>query len=287
MGKRWSNDEIDVLINLKDKGETLINIGEMLNRSEGSVQIMLRRLGRTKNNKWIDGDMKRVIKLYNGGLNFKEIGDIVGKTQSSITSKLNRMGLKSNYQPEKSFKNQPKGSKYKKINWRLIQEEYDSGLSYNEITKKFKLSTNAIVWGKNNKLIKFRSISDGLKLAWERGKFPKSNQNGIKRYRQLCEFDFDLKDYPDKFNFKLIKDFGWYKAKNRGDNPNGVNRDHMYSIKDGFVNNISPEIIKHPANCELVLHQDNLKKHTNSSISLNELLDKIKHWDVSPHADNV
>jgi len=287
MSKRWSNDEIETLINLRDNRKTLVSIGNILNRSEGSVQIMLRRLGKTKNYKWTDEDIKKIIELYNSGLNFKEIGIIVGKTQSSITNKLNRMGLKSNYQPEKSFKNQPKGLKYQKINWKLIQDEYDSGLSYNEISEKFKLSSNAIIWGKNNGLIKFRSVSDSLKLAWKNGKYPKSNAIGIKRYRQLCEFDFNLKKYSDKFNFELIKKHGWYKAKNCGNNSNGINRDHMYSIKDGFLNNVNPIIIKHPANCELLLHQDNLKKHGRSSITLNELLERIKHWDISPHADKV
>ncbi len=52
----------------------------------------------------------------------------------------------------------------------------------------------------------------------------------------------------------------------------------MYSVKDGFINGISPEIIKHPANCKLMKHIDNNKKKTNSSITLEELMERIKNW---------
>ena len=147
-----------------------------------------------------------------------------------------------------------------------------------EICEKYKLSSHAIIWAKENQKFKPRSIGDGLKLAWNRNKFPKSNQIGIKRYRQLCEFNFSLNDYPDRFDFELIKKYGWYSPTNKNNNLGGVSRDHIYSISDGFQNNINPKIIAHPANCKLILHSDNQKKKTKSEITLNELLDKIKNW---------
>ena len=52
----------------------------------------------------------------------------------------------------------------------------------------------------------------------------------------------------------------------------------MLSVKCGFDNNISPEILKHPANCKLMLHRDNNKKKTNNSITYEELLNRIKNW---------
>jgi len=82
-------------------------------------------------------------------------------------------------------------------------------------------------------------------------------------------------DYPSYFDLFLIEKYGWYKAKNRGDNPNGISRDHMISIVDGFKNNIPPEIIKHPANCQLMKHPDNNRKNTKSSITIEELKSKI------------
>lgn len=98
-------------------------------------------------------------------------------------------------------------------------------------------------------------------------------------YRPACEFDFNIKQFINEFNFKLLEEYGWYRPSNKGNNLNGISKDHMYSVKDGFINNVGPEIIKHPANCQLLKHGDNNKKNTNSSITLNELKNRIKKWD--------
>lgn len=99
------------------------------------------------------------------------------------------------------------------------------------------------------------------------------------KYRRDCQFKFGIKNYPDEFDFKLIEEHGWYSAKNRGNNMGGVSRDHMYSVKQGFLNNIDPKIISHPANCRLVLQSDNASKKDACSITLEELLQRIKEWD--------
>ena len=101
----------------------------------------------------------------------------------------------------------------------------------------------------------------------------------LKKYRQQCQFKFGIRNYPDEFDFKLIEEHGWYSAKNRGNNMGGVSRDHMYSVKQGFLNNIDPKIISHPANCRLVLQRDNASKYDSCSITLEELLQRIKAWN--------
>lgn len=283
MIKKWAKCDVKHLIELKNIGETISNISKKLDRTQGSVEIKLRRLGMTKNNEWLESEISEAIRLIGEGKNFKEIGIIIGKTHNSVTSKMRRLGHKSSYIPNHP-KNSHKGNtKYFKYNWGLIQQTYNDGLSQREVCDEFNISSTALFWGVNNGKFISRTRSSAKKLTDK--KHSRSSATGIKRYRQLCEFDFDLKEYPTMFDFELIKKYGWYKAKNRGDNSNGVNRDHMYSIKEGFLNNVNPEIIKHPANCELLSHQDNLKKHGNSSIMLNELLEKIKDWDVSPLPD--
>ena len=103
--------------------------------------------------------------------------------------------------------------------------------------------------------------------------------NSVSDYRKQCEFNFNLKDYPNEFDFSLIEKFGWYLPANRGNNLNGVSRDHMISIKYGFENNIDPKIISHPANCQLLRHNDNVSKGFKNSITLEQLLNKIEMWD--------
>lgn len=102
--------------------------------------------------------------------------------------------------------------------------------------------------------------------------------NYYKFYRPLCEFTFNPIDYPNNFDICLIKKFGKYSPSNKGNNLNGVSRDHLYSVKDGFNNKVSPEIIKHPANCKLMLHTNNQQKYNRSSISLDELKRRIRDW---------
>lgn len=97
-------------------------------------------------------------------------------------------------------------------------------------------------------------------------------------YRPACEFKFNIYNYLNKFNLELIEKDGWYSPTNKKNNLNGVSRDHMYSVYDGFKNKINPNIINHPANCKLLLHIDNNVKKMKSTITIEELLERIKNW---------
>ena len=101
----------------------------------------------------------------------------------------------------------------------------------------------------------------------------------LRCYRNSCAFKFALNDYPEEFDFELIKKHGWYSASNRGNNLGGVSRDHMYSVKDGFENNVPAELLAHPANCQLLIHNENVSKHKKSVITLDELKEKIDKWN--------
>lgn len=220
--------------------------------------------------KWADEELKSAIELFESGKNFKEIGNKIGKTQNSVTKKLNRLGIK--YLDKRP-------SKYESFDWILIQEEYDKGKSYRDLQEEFSLTPQSIKWAKDNGKIKMRSNSEGKKLAWANGKHKASNKKGIERYRQLCEFKFGVKSFPKEFNLKLIQEHGWYQASNRGNNLNGVSRDHIISVKFGFENKIAPEIIAHPANCRLMRHINNQKKNIDCNMSLEDLKNKIKEWN--------
>ena len=99
-----------------------------------------------------------------------------------------------------------------------------------------------------------------------------------KYYNSCCRFQFSLNNYPDEFDFNLIKQHGWYKASNHGNNLNGISRDHMISRNYGYENLIDPYLISHPANCILLKHTDNFKKNSSCSISIDELIERIKIW---------
>jgi hypothetical protein len=105
------------------------------------------------------------------------------------------------------------------------------------------------------------------------------DDGSLKDYRRKCQFNFNLADYPNEYNFTLIEEYGWYKAKNHGDNLNGVSRDHIVSVRYGFDNNISPDIISHPANCQLMPHKENVRKNFRCEMTIEELQCKIKQWE--------
>lgn len=101
-----------------------------------------------------------------------------------------------------------------------------------------------------------------------------------KFYRPSCAFRFSISEYPNEFDVDELKQLGMYSASNRGNNLRGISRDHLYSVKDGFLNGIDPAIISHPANCALVPHTINNKKHARSSITYEELLRRIETFDA-------
>ncbi len=98
-------------------------------------------------------------------------------------------------------------------------------------------------------------------------------------YRKQCSFKFSLNQFPEEFDFKLIEENGWYKAKNHGDNLYGVSRDHKYSCNEGFRNLIDPYLISHPANCKLLLHSENSSKCDECSISIKDLIRNVNEWN--------
>lgn len=108
----------------------------------------------------------------------------------------------------------------------------------------------------------------------------RAHESSIQKYRKACAFTFSLKAFPEEFDFHLVETYGWYSAKNRKNNLNGVSRDHMYSVKEGYKNKVSPLLLSHPANCKLMLQIDNGRKHDKCTITLDELKQRIKEWEA-------
>lgn len=109
----------------------------------------------------------------------------------------------------------------------------------------------------------------------------RSVQNGTrttdqkKLYKLECKFDFCPYNEPQILGYELLSTYTFTKCGG----PNSLHRDHMYSIADGWKNNVDPKIISHPANCQIMFSLENIKKYTKSSITLEELKEKINHWE--------
>ena len=141
------------------------------------------------------------------------------------------------------------------------------------LIKNFKIKCK----GCENEILK----NEGVKFCSKECSrtFKRKNMTEFQKYKQECLFKFALSDYPGKFDFSLIEQHGWYKPTNRGNNLNGISRDHMYSVRDGFDSGIDAKLIAHPANCKLVPQRENSSKHKKSSISIEELKTRVENWD--------
>lgn len=94
-------------------------------------------------------------------------------------------------------------------------------------------------------------------------------------YNIQCRFQFNVYDYPELFDLSLLTKYGWYHPQR---NPGGASRDHKFSVAEAFKCKVNPEIVRHPMNCSLVLHFENNRKNSKSSISLEELMINIVEY---------
>lgn len=97
-------------------------------------------------------------------------------------------------------------------------------------------------------------------------------------------FDIESIQGQDK-----LKQYGIF---NNIKNSKGVVRDHRLSRKTGFELKIPPAILRHPANCEILLHSENIAKKKaryidNDSISADELFFLIKNYNENWHEQEL
>ena len=97
------------------------------------------------------------------------------------------------------------------------------------------------------------------------------DKDDYKFYCKLSNWKYSMLGFDIK-GIEKIKDI---KIYNKDNNRNGLVRDHRFSRRSGFNLGIFPEILRHPANCELIRHSDNIKKRGKNSIELHELFDLI------------
>jgi hypothetical protein len=235
--------------------------------------------------KWTEEKDDELKKLVSEGDRYLEIAKTMGVTYRSIMNRANRLGIKTVY--------------YKKTTCLNCGNLFEGLITHN---RKFCNNSCAAMFNNKGRVVteeqKQKVREKLIKPKKEKIKEPKSCRfckenevtekhkvicNGCKNkfykfYKPLCVFDFNIKDCVDKFDLTIVNENGWYSPKNKGNNLNGVSKDHMYSVRDGFINNVDPEIIRHPANCKLLLHSENNKKNYNSSITIEELKERIKNW---------
>ena len=135
-----------------------------------------------------------------------------------------------------------------------------------KINKLYKIYTSAY----HRIILVYESL---LQQAIEEQEYLLCKKDDIDKYRYQCRFIVEKNIISHIKGYDLLLEYGWY---NRETNLNGVVKDHRVSVKYGFDNRISPDIIGHSVNCEFLLNMDNLSKSSKCSISLEQLMKEIR-----------
>lgn len=120
-------------------------------------------------------------------------------------------------------------------------------------------------------------------LMEERGYWlPLNEKDPWELYRVSADWNERMFDLASDNECVLIEQYGIFHSTK---NSKGVVRDHMYGRRYGFKEGVFPELLRHPANCQIILHADNIRKSkTNEcSISLIELFDRIINYNNEWH----
>jgi hypothetical protein len=235
--------------------------------------------------KWTKDKDEELKEMVNNGMRYHVIAESIGVTLKSIKNRTYRLGIKPIY--------------YEKIICKCCGDEFEGLISESRI---FCSKSCSITFSNKNRVVseeqkqkvrekltkskKIKSFELRVCRFCNEKKINKKHKiicdecknSFYKFYKPQCVFEFDITEYNNKFDLELVKNNGWYSPKNKGNNLKGVSKDHMYSVRDGFINKIDPEIIRHPANCQLLIHSENNSKNYNSSITIEELIERIKNW---------
>lgn len=89
---------------------------------------------------------------------------------------------------------------YKKYDWKLIQEDYNSGLSTRELIAKYGMSSCALTKAQRRKDITFRSKSQAISLASIKNPRKLSEETKKKISESRIKY---LKEHPEKVPYRL------------------------------------------------------------------------------------
>lgn len=298
MGKKfWTPDKLDELRNLTDEGLSRKEISLIIGKSNKSINVICSKNGITcKHNQ-----TKHVTS--NCGYCKKSFTSLKNENKkfcdSSCSAKFNNKNRKrtpwTDAQKIKASKRlvgcEPEN--YKLKNCHVCDIEFatslDSRLGCKSCgepivkrlskPKKLKTSSSKAKRVKTSKVKVYKSYNCecdtcGFKFESETyKKYCKScSTEYYSVYRPRAEFKFNPYDYPKWFELDLLDKYGFYSPSNKSNNLDGVSRDHRLSVRDGLDSKIDPYLLSHPANCELMIHRDNSKKYTGSSIDFKQLL---------------
>lgn len=102
---------------------------------------------------------------------------------------------------------------------------------------------------------------------------PRNEENAFHYYQKQSHWIYRMWDkvtLPDNFD-----EVGIFNCRT---NQKGYIRDHRVSKMSGFTAGLFPEILRHPANCDIITHSENARKRSHNSTSIEDLLRTIENY---------
>lgn len=191
--------------------------------------------------------------------------------QSPELSSKVRMTMVERYGVEHSF--QSEKSKEKAINTWIKKYGVDNPYKSDEIKEKIRM-TIFKKYGVDNacNINSEERINNTTKTKIERGWI--IPDEFLNDYRKYCK---DVRNLTEK-TYKKYKDIINPNNLKRVTNGNiGFQLDHKYSIIEGFLNDVEPEIISNQHNLQMLEWNKNRNKSKKCSIGLDELIEMINY----------
>lgn len=110
---------------------------------------------------------------------------------------------------------------------------------------------------------------------------PLNEKTDYEIYYADCDWICKMFDITENAS-EMVKKHGVFNNKH---NKKGVVRDHIVGRKYGYEHGIFPEIMRHPANCRIIKHNENVSKgqkgkgRPDADISIEELFDRIINFN--------
>jgi transposase len=206
-----------------------------------------------------------ILELYIEGLSISKIVEKLNLTKTPVKNVIKNKGImRSGYSNGKKI---DFTDEQKKLVKKMYLEEYKTS---REISNIFNVSFQYI-----EKLIS--------KEGYRRNKSEANAMIGVKRYHNINygEYNKYVENLPIYFKYRKkvysitkqqsIHLLDNYEKRNNSGIEGAYHLDHKYSIIEGFRTNIKPEIIGNIKNLEFIPWEENIKKRTKCSITIEEL----------------
>lgn len=184
------------LENFIAQGFSIGKIAKTIGKSKGMVRNWLNKFElKTKHKnphnisrKRKEIDTSLLVDMYLKGDSVQVISEFFNCSPSLITMKLQ----KQNIIPKKKI------SFHKEYDWTLIQQDYDSGLTWDDLTIKYKISSNMLAKARKSGKFKSRSNSEARKISKKKWSHSQETKDKISKIRRKF-----LEENPDKVPYLI------------------------------------------------------------------------------------